>query len=147
LNAGSSVAWLFSGIVFLRIGETDLGIEHIETAGRLDPMGPNRSPQTMFMAMARFEQRRFPEAEALLRDYHHQRETPFSYALLAATHGHLGQTAAALEALDRYRHLTPLPVDEIARGFFYDPSHLQLFMDGIALAEGKAASGDPTGPG
>jgi tetratricopeptide (TPR) repeat protein len=145
LNPGSAVAWLLSGFVRLRAGEVDLGIKHVQTASRLDPMGPNQAPQSLFMAMARFEQRRFVEAVALLRDYHQQRGTHFSYALLAACHGHLGHTAAALEALAQYRRITPLPVETVAKGFMDDSAHRRLFLDGIALAEGKPSAASREG--
>jgi len=138
LNSGSSLAWMLSGFVRLRAGQTDLGIEHVETASRLDPMGPNQAARTLFMALARFEQHRFIEAVALLKDYHHQRNSHFGYAMLAACYGHLGQTDAALAALGQYRSLTPLPVEHVVRGFLFDPSDQTLLLDGVALAEGTS---------
>jgi len=140
LNPGSSIAWLLSGNMRARCGDADLAIEHLETAVRLDPMGPNRPSQNLFMGAARFGQGRFVEAVARLRDYLQQVDGPNAQALLAASYGHLGQAGAASEALDRYRRLTPLLVEEFGRRFFLTPSHLKLFLDGIALAKGEAPS-------
>ena len=89
LNPGSSITWLLSGNVRARAGDADLAIEHLETTMRLDPRGPNRPAQALFMATARFGQRRFAEAAAFAKDYLQQRDVPSALAVLAACHGHL----------------------------------------------------------
>ena len=45
LNPGCARAWMSSGLVRTRAGDTELAIAHFETAMRLDPMGPSRSRQ------------------------------------------------------------------------------------------------------
>jgi TolB-like protein len=136
LNPGCSVVWFMSGLVRVRIGETDLAVAHLETAMRLDPLGPDHPNQIGFMAWARFQQGRFAEAIALAKEFVRQKDHPRGYAFLAASYGHLGQTDAGRDALDRYRGLAHQPVEAFGRSFILNPAGLKLFLDGIALAEG-----------
>ncbi|HEY2752735.1 TIR domain-containing protein [Phenylobacterium sp.] len=145
LNPGCSAVWFMSGLVRVRIGETDLAVAHLETAMRLDPIGPDLPNQIGFMAWARFQQGRFAEAIALAKEFVRQKDHPRGYAFLAASYGHLGQTDAGREALDRYRGLAHQPVEAFARSFILNPAGLQLFLDGIALAEGGRQPAETTG--
>jgi predicted Zn-dependent protease len=144
LNPGSTMSWLMSSAIRMRTGDADLASEHIETAMRLDPVGPFRANQVAFLAHIRLSQRRFAEAIALAKEYVQQTDSPMGYAYLASSYGHLGQTGAALDALKRYRALSPQPIDVFGRSIMHDPAHLKLFLDGIALAEGDAPT-DATG--
>ena len=138
LSPGSSVAWVVSGQVRVWMGETALAIEHVETAMRLDPMGPSRPSQALLMAMARFQQGRFAEAVALFREFAQKTDGgPTAYAYLVACYGHLGQQAEALQALVGFRSLSQRTIDDYARSTIRHPAHLKLFLDGIALAEGE----------
>ncbi len=139
LNPGSAYVWFISGAIRVRAGETDVAIEHLETAMRLDPVGPDWLRLTVFLAMARFQQACFSEAARLSKECVQQSDHPTGYACLAASYGHLGQGRAAQEALARYRTLASQPIDAYARSFLVDPAHIKLFMDGIALAEGASA--------
>ena len=141
LNPGSSSAWFYSGVARLQSGQTDLGIEHLETAMRLNPIGPNRPNLMGFMGQGRFQQARFDEAVPLLREQVQQTDSPRGYAFLAASLGHLGRTGEAKDALARFRALSPQPIEVFAHTFMDDPIHVGLFMDGIALAEATGASG------
>ena len=141
LNPGSSFVWFYSGVSRLQVGQTELGVEQLETALRLDPMGPSRPNLLGFLGHGRFQQRRFAEAVPLLRELVQQTDSPRGYAFLAASFGHLGQRDAARQALERYRTLTPQPIEAIGRTFMDDPGHIRLFMDGVALAEDKSPSG------
>jgi adenylate cyclase len=67
LNPASAFAWLISGSVRLRLGHPDEAAEHLETALRLDPISTDGDFARMYLALARFEQRRFEEALALFR--------------------------------------------------------------------------------
>ena len=138
LNPGSAEAWLVSGTTRLRAGETELAVRHLETAMRLDPMGPSRSAQVAWLAVARFRQQRFSEAAALAKESVQQTEVPLGYALLAAVYGHLGQTAAALEALAHYNAVSQLPIESHAQSISDDPAYIDLFREGVALAKGRA---------
>jgi adenylate cyclase len=143
LNPGSSMAWLMSGAIRNRAGDTDLAGEHIETSMRLDPVGPDRSSQMAFLAAIRQQQRRFKESVTLARECVQQADSALGYAILSSSYGHLGQTQAALAALARYRTLSPLPIQDFARSITHQPAHIKLFLDGIALAEGKSPSEAP----
>lgn len=147
LNPGSSSAWFYSGVSRLKSGQTNLGVEHLETAMRLNPMGPNRPNLMGFMGQGRFQQARFSEAVLLLREQVQQTDSPRGYAFLATSLGHLGQTNEAREALARYRSLSPQPIEVFARTFMDDPVHIRLFMEGVALVgkDGPAGDGDVRG--
>jgi hypothetical protein len=69
---------------------------------------------------------------------------PVSYVVLASLHGHRGEIGQAREALAQLRSLSSGAIEEFARIWFPRPEHRKLFLDGIALAEGKApAATDP----
>ena len=144
LNPGSSRAWFMGGPMRLRIGDTEQAIAHLETALRLDPMGPFRVVQIGFIGQARLQQGRFSDAVPLLRESLQEQENARCFAFLAACLGHLGRAGEAKAALARYRDLTDQPVVETARLFMSDPAQLQLFLDGIALAEGNSVAENPT---
>jgi TolB-like protein len=79
LNPGSANVWFNGGFVRLLAGDLDLAVEHLENATRLDPMGPNRGARMLYTAMARFYQRRFDEAVALLKERNQLSESPGCY--------------------------------------------------------------------
>jgi adenylate cyclase len=139
LNPGSSRAWMYSALVCLRTGQTELAVEHIETSQRLEPMGPNRPIQNGVLGMAKFAQGRFSETVLLMKEVIREGDHPPAYFHLAASYGHLGQLDAAREALARARELAPGLIDQYARNASggWGPGHRKLFLDGIALAEGK----------
>ena len=122
----------------MRIGDTERAVADLETALRLDPVGPFRVVQIGFLGQARLQQGRFSDATPLLRESLQELENPRCYALLAACLGHLGRAGEAKAALARYHDLTDQPVVEAGRLFMSDPAQLQLFLDGVALAEGQA---------
>ena len=66
---------------------------------------------------------------------------PITYAVLAALHGHLGQTDQAQEALAHFESQSIGTIEEVARIWFPRPGERKLFLDGIALAEGNQAAG------
>ena len=137
LNPGSAMAWLFSARVHLALGEPELAFEHVQTSMRLDPLSPDRSFQLTNMGLARLAQGRFGEAAALFSESSQIRATvAFNHACIAACCGHLGQTAAARKALERFRGGSREPIDDLAARLFHSRDHRQLFLDGIALAEG-----------
>jgi cytochrome c-type biogenesis protein CcmH/NrfG len=138
LNPGSAAVWHSSGSVRLLTDDLDLAVEHLETSIRLNPVGPDRSGAMLFMAMARFQQHRFDDAIALANELFEQFENPTGCAVLAAAYGHLGQTRAAAAALANYRRLSPQSIEVFARSVWQQDAQLQLFLDGIALAEADA---------
>jgi TolB-like protein len=146
LNPGCARAWQTSGLVRTRAGDTDLAVEHFETAMRLDPMGPSRPRQLLLMGVARFQQGRFSEVVALMKEATQQTDSPTAYAFLAASYGHLGETRAALESIARYRTFSPLPIDDFGLSLLSNkPDHISQFLDGIELAERTGPQGTTGG--
>jgi TolB-like protein len=141
LNPGSSTVWRWSGMV-LRLSNPDLAAEHIETAMRLDPLGSNRAVQAYAMGMVRFAQQRFSEAASLLKEFAQRTESPAGHAWLAASYGHLGRIHEAKSALARLRELTSRPFESFANEA---PKAHELFLEGIALAEGKTPADGTAG--
>jgi len=142
LNPGSSYVWQMSGQLLLQRSNPDLAAEHIETAMRLDPIGSNRASQAFAMGLVRLSQRRYSEAASLFTESA-QRDGPTSYDFLAASYGHLGRIDEAKSALARYRDLTSRPAVHLSL-LNRDPKLMQVFSDGIAMAEGKMPPDAPT---
>jgi TolB-like protein/tetratricopeptide (TPR) repeat protein len=138
LNPGSSSVWGIGGIVRVGNEGVDLAIEHIQTALRLDPLGPDRAVWTGWIGIARFQQGRFQEAAANLREWTQAADVYIAHGFLAASYGHLGQIGAAKEALEDYRRTTLRPITELASSF-PDQTLRRLFKEGIDLAEGRSA--------
>jgi adenylate cyclase len=140
LNPGSALVWQLSGVVQTRAGAPEIAIEHLATAMRLDPVSDTNRRARAFMAVARFEQGAFAEARELLGAAT-TGQNPMSYLpVLAATLGHLRRPSQAQDALSRYRALSSGTFEDFATDFFHRPEHRKLFLDGIALADGKAPS-------
>ena len=64
-------------------------------------------------------------------------DAPLPHAFLAAAYSRLAQASEAQAALARYRALSPQTLDAFAAIQLRDPAQRKLFLDGIALAEGK----------
>ena len=137
LNPGCAAAWLHSGVMRVRAGETDAAIENLRTALRLDPLGPMQPHAIGFIGRALFQQGRFSEALPLLKEFAQQVDAPAPQAFLAAAYGHLAQASEAQAALARFRALSPQTLDAFAVIWLRDPAQRKLFLDGIALAEGN----------
>jgi adenylate cyclase len=143
LNPASAFVLMTSGSLRLKCGEPDLAAEHLESAMRLDPISAMNGYMRMYLASARFQQARFDEALVLFRTT--AIRLPVSYAVLAALHGHVGQTADAQEALAQFESQSIGTIAEVARIWFPRPRERKLFLDGIALAEGKNSAATPAG--
>jgi adenylate cyclase len=140
LNSGASVVWYHSGMLQIELGEPDLAIQHLETSRRLDPLSALLSAQRMWIAVARFQQGRFAEAIPPLSELTVRQVSPNAPAYLAAAYGQLGMKHEAESALALYREWTSTPIKALATG---RPEHKRLFLDGVALADGKTPAGAP----
>jgi adenylate cyclase len=142
LNPGSAGVWSASSSIRIPAGELELAIQHVETAMRLDPVGPNRALQLSNLAGALFALGRFSEALTHYTEFaHRSAENPGGHMMLAATYGHLGQQTAAQEALAKYRGLSPLPPSDFIQLWASSttPEGFKLLLDGLALAEGNGS--------
>ena len=140
LNPGSAHAWYASGAAHIPAGRLDTAVEHLETSLRLNPVGPDRMGGVLFLAMAKFQQRRFAEACALASELSRHFDNPTACAILAAGHAHLGQDESARSALATFQRLSRQSIDTFARLVWPLDDQRDLFLGGITLAEGKARS-------
>jgi adenylate cyclase len=136
INPGAASAWFMSGMLQVRLGELDMGIDDLTTYARLNPVERLSLVQS-WIAIARFLQGRAGEALALVWEstYRH----PVGQIITAAIYGRLGRLAEARAALEAYAAATPRPVDEAVVAIFARPEHRRLILDGIA----KAAQSEP----
>jgi adenylate cyclase len=139
LNPSLAFAWLCSGHLRARLGQSDQAAEHFETALRLDPLSALRHWALTGLATVRMMQGRLPEAVDLLRESAQLcASSPMNHILLAACFGYLGQIDEAGEALARFEALSGLPAERWI--------HLTGWGDaveaGIALALGRRPKGD-----
>jgi adenylate cyclase len=141
LNPGSASVWFFSGMIRASLGDPDAAYEQLERARRLDPLSFTAGAADTWMAVARFEQRRFDEALALIGEATYR--NPVRYAVEAALLGHLGRASEARAALTLYRTLSDRPIEDMAAAWFHQAEHRRLLLDGIAQAEPLAP---PAGP-
>jgi TolB-like protein len=135
LNPGCSYAWMMCGVVRLRAGRADPGVEALEMSMRLDPIGPFQHVQRLQMGIGRFEQGRFEEAVAFGKEALQIGMAPGAYSLMIASYGRLGDIAAGREALAGYRELTPLSPEELIRRAIHDPATVQALLEGVAAIE------------
>jgi adenylate cyclase len=140
LNPGSATAWFNSGCVRVMTDDLELAIEHLDTASRLDPIGPDRPARLLFSAMARFQQRRFTDAAALANEVIQHFSNPTGAAILAASYGFLGRPDDARVALARYESLSPMTIEALAPAIWKNERHVKLFLDGISVTKGQSSA-------
>ncbi len=139
LNPGSSWCWLARGKVAVALGEIDLADDCMERSLRLDPISPNRNLQVGALAAIRFAQHRFEEALLYCREYVELAHQPLSLGLLAATHGQLGDEAAAREAFAEFRQHSSMPLTDLVAIFYRDQGLQALLLQGLRSVEEAAA--------
>jgi len=137
LNPGMSAAWFSSGWMRAVIGEVETSEQHLTMSMRLDPLSPNRAFQLSWLGVVRFAQGRIPEALALFKESAQLAPAyPINHGMLPACYGQLGQMADARQSIKNREGLTLPGFAAFAQWAFRDPDHRQLYLDGIALAEG-----------
>jgi len=114
------------------------------TSIRLEPFSPVRYVQIACIGHARFEQRRFGEGAALLKEARQLAPSYFNgAALLVACLSHLGEAAAAQPAIAalqaRFAASSVGWTSVMTEFLFRSPDHRRLFTEGVALAESRAA--------
>jgi adenylate cyclase len=137
LNPSFARGWHISGMLRNWAGQSDLAIEHAETALRLSPRGGIGSP-FLTIGSAHLASKRFDKALAalLLAIQDLPSDFPDPYRLLAACYAHLGQLDDARQIIEHLRRITPL-----IEGFTYfrNPEHRELCLSGLRLAAGEEA--------
>jgi TolB-like protein len=143
LNPGSAAAWMSSGMMRLRLGQSDLAAAHLETSLRLDPLSPLRGWQLLGLGAARFEQERWTEAAAALAEAARLLPTGPALVLLAACHARMDQPAEAREILARFAAQDAGGIDEQIGRLWNDAQRAlcRAALAGLAGGAGQAADG------
>jgi TolB-like protein len=128
-------AWYWSGWVRLFAGEPDLAAEHFEISSRLDP---TKRPHLTGLGIAHFFGGRYQQAVTMLNASLYDRPRwPTTYRFLAAAHAHLGELAAARNAVGRLQGLAPAPAAPVncyQKPPFQNQDHSARYLEGLSLA-------------
>jgi adenylate cyclase len=128
--------WNLSGLLRIWAGQSDLAIEHVETALRLSPRERVGTPFGI-IGTAYFFKRQFHEAEAkLLRGIQEHPESPAAYRTLAACYAHMWQLDEAHAIIAKLRSITPQIMPSHLP--FRRPEDRELLLSGLRLATGEA---------
>jgi adenylate cyclase len=135
LNPSFARGWYISGFLRLWTGQTDLAIEHGETASRLGPRA-RAGDEALLIGTALFFGRRFAEAvPRLWVAIQAMPVFPNSYRYLAACYAHMGLLDKARATIARLRAITPEMMMDLPLPY-RNPQHRELFLSGLRLAVG-----------
>ena len=138
LNPSFARGWHISSMLRNWSGQTDLAIEHANTALDLSPRGGIGSPSLM-IGISHLLNRRFEEALAslLLATQELPPDFPDPYRLLVACYTHMGRLDEAKDVLQRLRKMTPL----FFEGFSYlrNSEQRELLLSGLRSAVANTA--------
>ncbi len=144
LNPGSSLAWMACGYTTIVGGDAQLGLEQMRTSLRLDPRSAWEGEIQAWIGIANFALRQFAEAVPPLHQSIQLRpHWALPRAFLAATYGLLGEAFAARQAFAELGAITPADFKN-SHVFLKDAGLRDLFVEGIALAEGTSPNDTPT---
>jgi len=121
----------------LRRADPERASERFEVSLRLDPLSADRWCMLGFQGVACLAQPRFPDVVALSRQSIQLRpQRPMPHAVLAGNLAHVGELAAAREAIARHDALTSVRIrDWAARNWL--PDVKTVILEGLDLAEGN----------
>jgi hypothetical protein len=137
LNQGAAFTWFVSGLLGIRRGTIDIAIEHLRTAGRLDPLSSLKAGSSFFIAAGRFAQGRFDEALRLSRESRHLLAS--RHAVEAAALGHLGRLEEGRQALAAFRAIAgDIVVEEV--GQLFAPEGERLYREGLSRITAAAGA-------
>ena len=136
LNPNFARGWYISGTLKVWAGQTDLAIEHAETALRLSPRA-RVGPSVMTIGAAHFLARRFDEAvPKLLLAMQEDPSHPGAYRWLASCYAHMGRFDEARLVVKQSRIITPEVIPSVS--FLRNGEHRQLFLSGLRMAAGES---------
>jgi adenylate cyclase len=108
LNPNLAVAWFYSGMVRVFLGEPDTAIEHLARAMRLSPLDPLAGRMQAATARAHFFAGRYDVASSWARmALRTLPDTPYALWIAAASDALGGRLEQAQKALTRLRQLDP----------------------------------------
>jgi len=140
LDPGLAAAWFVSGWLRVRLGELDIGIEHIERARRLAPLTSLRPFHLAWLGLAAYAQGRDHDAVAYLTESHQLAPRyPITLPVLAACYGQLGDARSAQRTIAELRGTGGLSHPWATR-MLLNPQQARRLREGIALAESLAPS-------
>ena len=135
LNPNFARGWNISGVLRIWAGETDVAIEHLETALRLSPRA-RVGTVPLNIGAAHFFARRFDQAvPQLMLAMQDDPSYPQIYRYLAACCALMGRLDDAREVVTRLRAITPVVIPDIA--WLRNADHRELFLSGLHLAAGE----------
>ena len=136
LNPSFARGWHISSMLRSWSGQSDLAIEHAETALQLSPRGGIGSP-SLNIGTAHLLSRRFDDALAslLLATQDLPSDFPSPYRLLVACYAHMGRLDDAREVLQHLREMTPLVVGSFS--LMRKSEHRELLLSGLRSAAGE----------
>ena len=135
LNPSYARAWHLSGNLRVYAGQTEIAIEHLETALRLSPRARVGSSLGL-IGRAHFFSRRFDEAVPKLLAIQEDPSHPSAYRDLAACYAHMGRLDDAREIVERLRAITPVVIPDAS--FLRNAEQRELYLSGLRLAAGEA---------
>jgi TolB-like protein len=134
LNPSFALGWGTQAWLKVWAGQPESALIDFATALRLSPR-EIASNWLFGSGIACFFVHRFAEAEAmLLRSLQGQPNWPPTYRFLAACYAHMGQLAAAHEAIEKLRQLTSVIMPAIEH--WRRPEDHELYLSGLRLAAG-----------
>jgi adenylate cyclase len=135
LNPSLARGWEWSGWLRLWAGQLDLGIRHLETSMRLNPLQGRADPY-LGIGVGHFFARRFEDAAAsLLLSLQEGPGWVPTYRFLVSCYAHMGRLDQAREAVGRLRALTNAVVPSATN--WRTPEHRELYLSGLRLAAGE----------
>jgi adenylate cyclase len=137
LDPNSAFVHGYLGVSYGFAGDYDTALPILDHAIRLSPRDPLLTIWHLCKGWAAFNSKRYQEAvEFTTAAVEANREFPDVYAVLAAAHGHLGDAAAATEALAEFLRRTPAVTasDERLHRPFGTPAQREHFLDGLRKA-------------
>jgi adenylate cyclase len=136
LNPSYARGWQVSAVLRRSAGQTDIAIQHSETALRLSPRA-RVGPSLFGIGMGHFLSRRFDQAvPKLLLAIQEDPSFPGPYRTLAACYAHMGRLDEAREIVARLRTITPIVIPDASH--LRNPEHRELYLSGLRLAAGEA---------
>jgi len=136
LSPSFARGWYISGTMRIWVGQTDLGIEHVERSLRLSPR-VRVGWVVSVIGIAYFLTKRFDEAvPKFLLSIQEDPSYPDPYRFLAACYAHMGRLDDAREVVTPLRAVTSVAVP--SADHLRVPEQRELFLSGLRLAADEA---------
>jgi TolB-like protein len=138
LNPNFARGWNLSGVLRIWSGQTDVAIEHLETALRLSPRA-RVGTIPLNIGAAHFFARRFDQAlPQLMLALQDDPSYPQVYRYLAACCALMGRLDEARDVVTRLRAICPVVLQDVQ--WLRTADHRELFLLGLQLAAADESS-------